>query len=416
MIKIDFSKQEINQLNYRRQKLLFRLSLTLCLVSFVLGILMVYSYRREKYQTVKKVHEQAKLTAKNAAVEIDKRLIKLETIVKSLENELSVRKFNEEQFGKKLKEISHTNPEIWTVGVVYKPFEFNPSLRLYSTLYGNKDGKFQFLQIEDSYDYTQHEWYKQPLTKGENWLEPFFGDATKALITGFAIPFYRPDDSNHKLGIVIATINLQEIREIVSSLKLGKTGFGFLLSKKGTFISYPHEKYVTEQKTIFDLVKEFNNNEELRKIGEKAIKGVSGNTIDFIEINEQKVLIFYEPIPSTCSSFKGKKRCWSLGVTFFKDEFFVLSEDTEISKKGDIKSLRRKLIWSSLATVLFLFFLSILIFGAYQGSVRNLWTVSSWFSVLLGVEIGFIIYLSLTEQGQQLGGTNQVLLRVPVQS
>ena len=395
----------------RWQKLIFRLSLTLCLASFLLVVLTVYSYWQEKHQTVEKARDDAKRTAQNAAQEIDKKLSKFMPIVDSLGNHLSVGKFNEGQFREKLKETIDTNPEIFEVGAAYKPFEFNPSLRLYAPHYGEKDGQLQFFQLEESYDYTQSEWYKDTITKSPNWIEPYFGQATKALVTGFAVPFYRPDDSSQQIGVVRANLSLQDVRKIVSSLELGKTGFGFLLSKTGTFISYPLEKYVKKQKTIFDLAKEFKDNEKLREMGEKAINGERGEIDEYIDkLTGQSAWIFYEPIDSTCSPFNGEKRCWSLGVVFFKDEIFFDTEDTDGSKRDVSKSLRRKLIWSSLGAVLFFFFLSILLFRAYRGSIRSLWAVSSSASVLLGTGIGFILHLTLAEQRQMEQRNNVVLL------
>ena len=163
----------------------------------------------------------------------------------------------------------------------------------------------------------------------------------------------------------------------MNSLKLGKTGYGFILSKKGTFIYSPREDWVKEQKTIFQIISQGYKPEKLRVPAQKALKG-SKIEMDFNDpLTGQSSWIFFEPIPTTG---------WTLSAVFIQDEILL-----------NTKSLHHKLLLINLQTISFFFFLFILLFRAYKGSVRSLWAVSSSTSVVLLAGIGFIWYLQISE-------------------
>jgi hypothetical protein len=138
----------------------------------------------------------------------------------------------------------------------------------------------------------------------------------------------------------------------MNSLKLGKTGYGFILSKKGTFIYSHREDWVKEQKTIFQIISQAYKPEKLRVPAQKALKG-SKIEMDFQNpLTGQSSWIFFEPIPTTS---------WTLSAVFIQDEILL-----------NTKSLHHKLLLINLQIISFFFFLFILIFRAYKGSVRSL--------------------------------------------
>lgn len=172
------------------------------------------------------------------------------------------------------------------------------------------------------------------------------------------------------------TVTLDSLKNLMNSLNLGKTGYGVVLSHKGTFIYSPREDWVKQQKNVWQFSQQYKS-EKLRVAAEKALKG-SSIEIEFKNpLTGQSSWIFFEPIPSLG---------WTLGAVFVKDEILVNTE-----------SLHHKLILINLQIISFFFFLFILLFRAYQGSVRSLWAVSSSTSVVLLAGIGFIWYLQIAE-------------------
>ena len=380
------------------QKRIFRISLALCLTSFFLALFTIHSYWREKSQALEKRKIEARAEAKEAAKKIEKKLEPLQKSVITIADDLTAGKLKDQQLHEKLKRTIQDNPEIYGITAAYAHRAFNPELELYSPYYVRVDGKPVLRQRV--YDYTQDEeedWYTRIKEQGGPiWLEPYFGSTSEALITAFGIPFYRIDPKSQKKvpsGVVRGNYSTEGLKGIMSELKLGSTGYGLLLSKKGTFIHSPRKDWIENQKNIYQIgCKESSKKKSCNPwilAAEKAFKGSRSETNFDNPLTGQKSWIIFEPIPSTG---------WTLAAVFIEDEILV-----------DTNSLRSKLILIDLELITFFFFLFVLLFRAYQGSVRSLWAVSSATSVVLMTGIGFIWYLELNQyQIQQ--SKNVVLL------
>lgn len=376
------------------RKLIFTTSLLLCGVSFLLVLLLVYNYLRDKDQQVQAAKDHARLEAVRATEQIDTKLRKVMSLVQSMADDLSSGTLKDERLVDRLKSTIDVNPELFEIGAAYVPFAYNPTVRLYAPNYMKKDGQPQLIQLETFYDYTEYDWYKNALAYGPVWIEPYFGPASHTLVAGFCAPFYRLEASSQEkipTGVVRVNFSLEGIRDLVASLDLGKTGYGFILSKKGVYLSHPIDSYASSQKTIFAEARD-RNDQALQALGEKATRGESGVIDHANTVTGQSSWIFYEPIPAAI---------WSLGVVFFKEEIPISN-----------KTLRRQLIRIALGLIAFLLFLSILVFRAYRGSTRGLWGVVLSSSLLFIAGIGFTWYLELT----LLDPENNVSLRVTDQA
>ena len=276
------------------------------------------------------------------------------------------------------------NPSWFGFGAAYVPYAYQPQRRLYGPYYVRKDGVIQQIQIESSYDYTQPgkgDWYLRPLTHGPMWLEPYFGAASEAVLAEFGAPFYNADPKTKKTipaGVVFANYSLDGLKGLMNALELGKTGYGFLLSKQGKFIYNPQENLVREQENIDIIIDKYKSD----KLRIAVYKALNGSKIE-IELKNpltgQNSWFFFEPIPSSG---------WTLATVFIEDEVLLETQRSH-----------HKLIFIALEIVLCLFFLFILLFRADKGGIASLWLVSSSTSVTLMIGIGFIWYLELTQHG-----------------
>lgn len=375
------------------QQRIFRLSLTLCVISFLLATFTIYAYWREKNQTRETAKNNARQEAIRAAKKIDTQLRQLQDSVNSIAHDISKGKLKDQQLLERLKSTIEQNPNWFGLSVAYAPYTYKSQMRLYGPYYIRKQGKLQLLQLESFYDYTQPrkgDWYIQSLASGPVWLEPYFGVASNTLLAEFGTPFYRinPKTKNKiPSGVVFANYSLDGLKNLMNSLKLGNTGYGFILSQKGTFIYSPREDWVKQQKNIWQISQQYKS-EKLRVAAEKALKG-SRVEIDFNNpLTGESSWIFFEPIPTTG---------WILSAVFIQDEILL-----------NTKSLHHKLLLINLQIISFLFFLFILLFRAYKGSVRSLWAVSSSTSVVLLAGIGFIWYLELIQN--KIEGENNIVL------
>lgn len=381
------------------QRLVFLSSLVLCASSLVLVIALVLSHRADQSQRVAGARELAAQQARLAAGQIEEEAARLSQISSSLADDLSSGQLPKDQLTDRLASIINQNPDLFGVGVAYVPYQYDPSVRLYAPYYrfNPELDQHELVQVEDFYDYTlpdgtngvRTHWYHEAIDQDAPWSEPLFGTASNEYIADYIVPFYEPDSTGqtHKIaGVVYTTYSLQGIKSLLTSLELGHTGYAFLLSAKGRYITYPDEAYVLGQETIFSVAEQ-HNDQALREIGQRAINGEHG-VVDYRNTTTgQSSWVFIEPIPSTR---------WSLGAVFIKDEIPISSETT-----------RHQLIWIAIGAACFLFFLSVLALRAYRGSSHSLWAISIIFSAL---SVGVMVFVWSLSAGPKADENNDSVM------
>ena len=129
----------------------------------------------------------------------------------------------------------------------------------------------------------------------------------------YSLPFYKTINGKRTFqGIVTADISLDWLVKIISSVSTFKSGYSFLISKKGNFVSHPDESLILKE-TIFSIA-DAREDPHLREIGEEMIHGKTG----FVPYQgfylNRPSWIYYSPLPTTA---------WSMGVVAPEDELFA---------------------------------------------------------------------------------------------
>ncbi|MCD6534829.1 MAG: SpoIIE family protein phosphatase, partial [Deltaproteobacteria bacterium] len=217
-----------------------------------------------------------------------------------------------------LKARLKQNSELYGIAANFAPktdldsnnFETNdqkPSL--YSRYYVRSYKRIKERPLE--YDYRFHDWYQIPkVLEQAVWSEPYFGISGGTVMTSYSYPFYRKKSGHKKFGgIVCIDLSLNWLRNVVSSLKIGETGYAFLITRNGTFVTHPDLDLVMNE-SIFSIA-EAHNNPRIREIGRRMIAGEKGFTAFTSLSNSKKYWMVYTPLPANG---------WSLGVLFPQNE------------------------------------------------------------------------------------------------
>ncbi|HUW68071.1 MAG TPA: Cache 3/Cache 2 fusion domain-containing protein [Candidatus Nanoarchaeia archaeon] len=366
------------------QKHIFRICLLGCLITLFLVMFLGYTYMHSTSSMLEDAKEKARNQAKDAAAEIDTNLINLVTVSESITNDLNSGKLEDDKVSARLRNTLQEHPELYGVVVAYKPYAYNSTTRLYAPYYVWGQNEPQLIQIEEVYDYTQPDvndgisprtvWYNQPLVEGAGWVEPYFGTASDTLLVLYALPFYSPNGSNQEMtptGVTSAVYSLNGVRSLVGSFDLGPTGYGYIISDKGTVVSHPIQEYLGKNITFLH-----ENDETLRGINQDIVHG------KYQEIHNpytgQTSLVFHELIPSTN---------WTLGVVFVEEEIFQ-----------EAKTFNRHLkIAFVMAFLGLMFFISTLFFRLDRGDHLNLWIIVMILSILCLSGMVFVWSLALEE-------------------
>jgi sigma-B regulation protein RsbU (phosphoserine phosphatase) len=203
------------------------------------------------------------------------------------------------------------------------------------------------------YEYFYWDWYQIPKElKRPVWTEPYFDEgAGQIIMATYSVPFYKTVSGERKfMGVVTADISLAWLQQIVSSIKIKQTGYGFLITKNGTFVTHPDSDLIMNE-TIFSVA-EARGDARLRKLGRKMIRGESDFTPFTSILTGKKCWMVYTPLSSSG---------WSLGVLFPQDELMA-----------DIGRLKRTVLVISLAGFLILLGMIVLIAGSITRPLRVL--------------------------------------------
>ena len=359
---------------------LLRLKFTLLFGSiffFILAVIMAFTTMQEQYEMIEQRHELARGETKRAVDYIAEKFKLLEGIAASLEEELQEHKqMDAKTLEAMLMAKSVENPDMFGIGVAYLPYKFNAKQRLYGPYVKREAGKPSLMWVEEVYDYTkpEYKWFNLPLTKGKMWQEPYYGEASKSMLAEYTFPLYSADENNRTIiGVGSVNYTLESMRGFLSSLELGKSGYGVILSREGYVVSHPNKELVTRRTHLETVAKQHTDKELMRLIHTIALKKTG--ELSFIEMaTGRKATVFHQAIPEAGGTL--------LSVIF-----------EEPTRQAAQNFHQQMIIISLLALAGILFGLAHL----HRVLRWHEWTLVSWISLLILVEIVIIWNIAVDE-------------------
>ncbi len=363
------TQRQINTWTFRT-RVLFWIG---CVVALVATLWFVLQYRSTRTQLEDAAFAHARQQATTAAADLNKVFSGVIAIADGIANDLSDGKLAYPDFRKRLEAEVKQNPTIDGLAVTFEPYVYDPTLKLYQSYYYQQaDGTFANLDGA-SYDYSvaasddanapKTAWYHQPLQNGAMWQEPFLATGAGKVLIEYGVPFYRIDPKTQQrvpAGVVTIDYSLQGMRELMSTLELGSTGYGYVVSASGTFLAYPVQEQVARS-TIFQLADSLHDN-DLKASLQRAVNGESFSIETLDPVTGQASWDFFEPIPSTH---------WTLGIVLNKAEF-----------QPNPRATLQEQVSIALGAALFVWCVVGLLFHAYEGTSRSLWIMVGMFTLL----------------------------------
>jgi len=279
-------------------KLVF-LILTSCTIIFV--VIFGYNYFVSRRILIKKIEENAKNLTQATVNKIETVLLPVEKVPKQLACSLEHHSYDKEVLLRLLQAMVENNPEIYGSTIAFEPYAFSDDTEYFAPYYYRSDGKIKFSNLAaGSYKYIDWNWYTIPKKLDRPvWSEPYYDEGGGNIImTTYSVPFYKNVDGQRKLaGVVTADISLSWLQELIASLKIGKSGYGFLISRKGAIVTHPEKDFIMDE-TIFSLA-ESQKNDLLHEVGRDMVDGGSGFLPFKSIITGQKMWLEYMPITPT---------------------------------------------------------------------------------------------------------------------
>jgi class 3 adenylate cyclase/HAMP domain-containing protein len=221
--------------------------------------------------------------------------------------------YDQNQLSKLIYSIVEITPEIIGLTVAFEPYVFEYNSYYFALYRHRKNEKVKSTGLGDnSSSYFNQSWYKNPKKLGlPFWSEPYYDNQGDNIIKStFSIPFYQESKSNINCrGVVNAKISLMRLISMVSTVKICRTGYAFLISQKGLFVNHPDKKLIMKE-SIFSVA-EARNDLHLQRIGREMVKGGTGMVPITDFFSRKKSWMYYAPLSNVG---------WSVGVIVPEEE------------------------------------------------------------------------------------------------
>lgn len=305
--------------------------ITIAIFLFILG----YYYNISKNTIIKNVEENSRNLALNAVNKIEKSLKTFELVAENLSYFVQSSNYTKNELLSMIETAVNKNKEIYGSTIAFEPYSFQRDSLYFAPYFYKGENNIRFTYLGgDSYNYFNWDWYKIPKEQNKSlWSEPYYDKGGGEIVMStYSVPFYKILNRENKFeGVVTADISLNWLSNIVKSLKISKSGYGFLISQNGNFITHPSKQLIMNE-SIFSIAKS-KNSLKLKEMGNKMMSGKSGfELIDGI-LSDKKYWIYYSPLPSNG---------WSLGVMFPEDE--IMADINNLSKDAVLISIEGILI------------------------------------------------------------------------
>lgn len=369
-----------------QSKIFFYISLLLGLGGLAIFAVLLFRYQNQNERKQQAQFDYNQQQALQAAIQVDTKVHEFMAVARSVADDLSDGTLPYDQVESRLARETRANPDIFGITASFEPFAYAPDIRLYAPYYKKSArGFFEKVAIESVYDYTvppdrdpstpDTTWYHQPVTEGAGWIEPYFGSASNTLLATYGVPFYRLDTTTQQevpAGAVAVALSLAEVQDLVDSLDLGATGYGYIISSSGLFIAHPIKEYIG-QKTIFELARD-QDDDMLQSIGKRAVQGEEFVQHMVDQVTGQESLVFHVPVQATG---------WSVGIIMNREEMILEVQETMFEQ-----------VMLALVLALALMFIAMVAFRVHRKDTLALWGVSVTTTLLNVAIIGFVWHLA----------------------
>lgn len=257
---------------------------------------------------------------------IQDKLLEARTITVNLASAVQFGRYNQTELNNLLESMLTQNEQIYGATVGYEPNQFRPNTFYWSPYFNRgPDGSFNFVQLGD-YDYFNQEWYFLPKRTLSPSLTPPYRRAERGdlwLVT-WSIPIY--DDDGDLRGVAATDIDFSKIQEIFVDMKIGQTGYAFLLDPNGTILGIGDTS--REYTPMIDSMFAIANTRVAVNWQDLVINMTSGNT-GFMEATDtfgDPMYIAYGPV--------GLETGWSLGLVYPREEIQQQTRQIQLTLTG----------------------------------------------------------------------------------
>ena len=248
------------------QSLASRLSLWIVSLGIVIFITVIATnYFMSRTLLDDHVEKLASAATSSTVKKIESVFDRAETNANSLASVVAIAGTSEAEIHKAIKALLPTNARTFGMTVALEPHSLIDTLGDFSPYYYKKGDELIYRNLAtDNYDYQNQSWYSEPKKiNAPIWSDPYFdeGGGNVQMIT-YSKPIYLSGTRGFA-GIATADIKLKWLDRIVDKIKVGKTGYGYIISRNDIVIAHPDKSL--NLKNLADVVSDNIDPEDWQK-------------------------------------------------------------------------------------------------------------------------------------------------------
>jgi phosphoserine phosphatase RsbU/P len=187
------------------------------------------------------VEKLATATTSSTVDEIESVFNQVETNAKSLASIVAIADTTEDEIHRAIKSLLPVNERTFGMAVALEPHSLIETIGDFSPYYYKKGDELVYEDLAtEEYDYRNQPWYSEARRlSAPLWSDPYFdeGGGNVQMIT-YSKPIYQ-QDTKEFAGIATADIKLTWLDKIADGIKVGKSGYGYIISRNDIVIAHP---------------------------------------------------------------------------------------------------------------------------------------------------------------------------------
>nr|WP_241254695.1 methyl-accepting chemotaxis protein [Brevibacillus sp. SYP-B805] len=277
-----------------RRTMFFVLPVIILGIAIAMGFIFFRSYQLSQTLINEKMENQLDATVHEIETKLTAHSRIAVTLARSVESVGHT--LNKDDFAALLKNAVSQNRETFGAGIFYEPFKYKGDLKYFGPyVYKDYSKNGEITYTDDlstpEYDYPHWDWYKIAINTSQPvvWSDPYFDENTNVAMVTSTAPFY--DGQKKFLGVATGDIDLTSLQKMVSELKVGRTGYAFLLDQNGTYLAARESEKLMKVKITEE------QNQAVASLGKEIMSKENGAT-SFKE-GRDVYHVYYKTVPGT---------------------------------------------------------------------------------------------------------------------
>ncbi len=221
----------------------------LSLLMPMLLLVLFYNHKVSQKLLMKNASENARNLTLATRNRIDQVFLGAEKVTNTFSAMVEDSRFDEKTMHGLHQVFIRANKDVFGTCMAFEPGVVSGRDKGFAPYYFREPGEgLGYKDLLESYDYFTWEWYSRPKEqKRPVWTEPYFDEGGgDVLMTTYSVPFF-DKATGSVAGIVTADLTLEFLDDIMSSVRFFDSGYAFLISEKGVFVTHPKKSLVMSE-------------------------------------------------------------------------------------------------------------------------------------------------------------------------